>query len=125
MELRVTAAPPLDDTELDDSSLDEMFAALANSTRRAMLVRLAEGEATVNELAAPFTMSLPAISRHVRVLERAGLITQSQNAQYRPCQINPAAIRQVRSWTEYYRPLWDSRFDQLDEYLKKAETDHD
>ena len=100
--------------------LDETFAALANSTRRAMLERLAQGEATVSELAAPFDLSLPAVSRHVRVLERAGLITKGQNAQFRPCTINPEAIERVASWTDHYRPLWDSRFDQLDDYLKKV-----
>lgn len=101
----------------DDDRLSQTFAALANSTRRAILARLAEGEATVNELAEPFEMSLPAISKHIRVLERAGLITQGQKAQYRPCTIDVTPLEEISKWTEQYRPIWEASFDQLDEYI--------
>jgi DNA-binding transcriptional ArsR family regulator len=103
----------------DTDSLSLTFAALANATRRAILARLAEGEATVNELAEPFQMTLPAISRHVKVLERAGLIVQGQKAQYRPCTINPAPVKAVSNWAETYRHLWESRFDQMDDYINQ------
>ena len=88
----------------DDDRLSQAFAALANSTRRAILARLAEGEATVNELAEPFNMSLPAISQHIKVLERAGLITQGQKAQYRPCTIDVTPLKEISKWTEQYPP---------------------
>ena len=101
----------------DDDRLSQTFAALANSTRRAILARLAEGEATVNELAEPFDMSLPAISKHIRVLARAGLITQGQKAQYRPCTIDVAPLEEVSLWTEQYRPIWEERFDRMDDYI--------
>ena len=97
----------------EDDRLDEIFAALANSTRRAMLARLAEGEATVNQLAAPFNLSLPTISKHIKVLEHAGLITRGQDAQYRPCSINVAPLQEVSSWTEQYRHIWENRFEQM------------
>ena len=103
--------------------LNETFSALAHPARRAMLARLAEGEATVNELAQPFDMSLPAISKHIKVLERAGLISQGQNAQYRPCTLNPEPLRQVASWAEQYRPIWEARFDRMDAYLKTLTED--
>ena len=106
----------------DDDRLSQTFAALANSTRRAILARLAEGEATVNELAAPFNMSLPAISKHIKVLERAGLITQGQNAQYRPCTLDAAPLKEVSSWTEQYRPIWEARFDRMDDYIKQLQN---
>src|SRR5688572_32503960 len=102
--------------ESDEDRLSQTFAALANSTRRVILARLVEGEATVNELAEPFNMSLPAISKHIKVLERAGLITQGQNAQYRPCTINAAPLKEVSSWTEQYRHIWEARFDRMDDY---------
>src|SRR3954467_11167559 len=102
---------------IDDERLSETFAALANSTRRAILARLAEGAATVNELAAPFEMTLPAISNHIKVLEKAGLVLRGQRAQYRPCAIDAAALEQVSSWAEQYRPVWESRFDRMDDYL--------
>jgi len=111
-----------------DDRLSETFSALANPTRRSILARLAQGEATVNELAAPFEMTLPAISRHIKVLERAGLVTQGQRAQYRPCVIDPAPLREVLTWAEQYRPIWESRFDRLDDYLRELEgtpRDHD
>ena len=103
----------------DDDSLSQTFAALASSTRRAILARLAEGEATVNELAEPFDMSLPAISKHIRVLERAGLITQGQKAQYRPCTIEVKPLEEISKWTEQYRPIWEARFNQMDNYINQ------
>jgi DNA-binding transcriptional ArsR family regulator len=106
-------------TRSDDNRLDQTFAALASSTRRAILARLANGEATVNELAEPFNMSLPAISKHIKVLERAGLITQGQKAQYRPCTINVTPLQEISKWTEQYRHIWEERFDQLDDYINQ------
>lgn len=106
-------------TRSKDDTLDLTFAALANSTRRAILARLAQGEATVNELAEPFKMSLPAISKHIKVLERAGLITQGQKAQYRPCTIDAAPLQEISKWTEQYRHIWEARFDQLDSYINQ------
>ena len=103
----------------EDDRLNQTFAALANSTRRAILARLAEGEATVNELAEPFDMSLPAISKHIKVLERAGLITQGQKAQYRPCTIDVTPLEEVSNWTEQYRHIWEARFDQMDDYINQ------
>lgn len=110
---------------LDERQLDETFAALANGTRRAILARLAEGEATVNELAKPFDLSLPAVSRHIKVLERAGLIVQGQRAQYRPCAIDPTPLHGVSSWAEQYRELWEHSFDRMDEYLQALHTTSD
>ena len=106
-------------TVIEDDRLSETFAALASSTRRAMLARLAEGEATVNELAAPFAMSLPAVSRHIKVLEHAGLVVRGRRAQYRPCAINPEALREVSTWVERYRPIWEERFDRLADELER------
>ena len=103
----------------DDDKLSQTFAALANSTRRAILARLAEGEATVNELAEPFSMSLPAISKHIRVLEHAGLITQGQKAQYRPCTIDVTPLEEISKWTEPYRHIWDASFDRMDNYINQ------
>ena len=103
----------------EDDRLSQTFAALANSTRRAILARLAEGEATVNELAEPFDMSLPAISKHIRVLERAGLITQGQKAQYRPCTIDVTPLEEISQWTEQYRHIWEARFDRMDNYINQ------
>jgi DNA-binding transcriptional ArsR family regulator len=105
--------------ESADDRLSQTFAALANITRRAILARLAEGEATVNELAEPFQMSLPAISKHIKVLERAGLITQGQKAQYRPCLIDVTPIQEVVKWTEQYRQIWEASFDRMDEYINQ------
>jgi DNA-binding transcriptional ArsR family regulator len=110
----------------DDDTLSQTFAALANSTRRAILARLAQGEATVNELAEPFNMTLPAVSQHLKVLERAGLIIQGQKAQYRPCTIDVRPLQEVSSWTEQYRHIWEARFDRMDDYidqLKNKEND--
>jgi DNA-binding transcriptional ArsR family regulator len=106
----------------DNDRLSQTFAALANATRRAILARLAEGEATVNELAEPFNMSLPAISQHIKVLERAGLITQGQKAQYRPCTIDVTPLQEVSKWTEQYRPIWEARFDQMNDYINQLNT---
>jgi DNA-binding transcriptional ArsR family regulator len=103
----------------DEDKLSQIFAALANSTRRAILARLAEGEATVNELAEPFDMSLPAISKHIKVLERAGLITQGQQAQYRPCTIEVAPLEEVSRWTEQYRHIWEASFERMDSYISQ------
>ena len=103
----------------DDDRLSQTFAALASSTRRAILARLAEGEATVNELAEPFDMSLPAISKHIRVLERAGLITQGQKAQYRPCTIDVTPLKEISTWTEQYRHIWEASFDRIDDYINQ------
>jgi len=103
----------------DDDRLSQTFAALANPTRRAILTRLAEGEATVNELAEPFSMSLPAISKHIKVLERAGLITQGQKAQYRPCTIDVTPLKEVSNWTEQYRHIWEASFDRMDDFIRQ------
>ena len=102
---------------IDEDRLSETFAALANSTRRAILARLAEGEANVNELAEPFDLTLPAISKHIKVLERAGLVARGHRAQYRPCTLEPAPLAELSSWAEQYRPVWEARFEQLDDYL--------
>ena len=106
-------------TMATDERLDATFAALANATRRAMLVRLAEGEATVNELAEPFELSLPAISKHLKVLEKAGLIVRGQKAQYRPRTLDPGPLEEVSTWAEQYRPVWEARFDRMDNYLRR------
>ena len=108
-------------TTIDEDRLDETFAALANSTRRAILARLAEGAATVNELAEPFELTLPAISKHIKVLERAGLVLRSQRAQYRPCALDAAPLKKVSTWAEQYRPVWEARFDRMDDYLKQLD----
>jgi DNA-binding transcriptional ArsR family regulator len=104
---------------LDEDRLSETFAALANSTRRAILARLAEGEATVNELAEPFEMTLPTISKHIKVLERAGLVRRGQRAQYRPCALDAAPLEEVSTWAEQYRQIWETRFDRMDDYLAR------
>jgi DNA-binding transcriptional ArsR family regulator len=105
--------------------LSGVFAALADPTRRAILDRLAGGEATVNELAAPFPMSLQAISKHLKVLERAGLIVRGRDGQWRPCRLDPAPLRQVAEWMEQYRRFWDERYEQLDSYLRDLKEDRD
>ncbi len=102
---------------IDEDRLSETFAVLANSTRRAILARLAEGGATVNELAEPFDMTLPAISKHIKVLERAGLVVRGQRAQYRPCVLDAAPLEEVASWAEQYRSVWEERFNRMDDYL--------
>jgi len=94
------------------------FAALADPTRRAILARLAQGQATVTELAAPFDKTLPAISKHLRVLRTAGLVEQGRDAQWRPCRLQPAPLQGVDDWLEPYRRIWEERYDRLDAYLK-------
>jgi DNA-binding transcriptional ArsR family regulator len=101
--------------------LDAAFSALADPTRRAILARLALGETTVNELAEPFDMSLPNISKHLKVLENAGLISRSRDAQRRPCRIEPEPLKEVSAWVEAYRRLWEERFDRLDDYLRQLQ----
>ena len=105
-----------------EQRLTETFAALASPTRRAILARLAVGEATVNELAEPFEMKLPAISKHLKVLERAGLITRAHRAQYRPCVLDARPLAEVTTWAEQYRSIWETRFDQMDDYLSNLTT---
>ena len=102
--------------------LNATFAALADPTRRAILARLALGETTVSELAKPFKMSGPAVSKHLKVLEHAGLIARGREAQWRPCRLEPAALKGVDDWLESYRRLWEQRLDRLDEYLKRLQA---
>ena len=102
---------------IEDDRLSETFAALANSTRRAILARLAEGEANVNDLAEPFELTLPTISKHIKVLERAGLVVRAKRAQYRPCTLDPSPLEEISTWAEQYRPVWEARFDRLNEYI--------
>jgi DNA-binding transcriptional ArsR family regulator len=97
--------------------LSATFAALSDSTRRAILARLASGGASVTELAEPFAMSMPAISKHLKVLERAGLIARGREAQWRPCRLKPAPLKDVADWVEHYRCFWEQSFDRLDDYL--------
>lgn len=101
--------------------LSTTLSALADPTRRAILARLAVGETSVKKLAEPFAMSLPAVSKHLKVLEHAGLITRSREAQWRPCRLAPAPLKDVASWLEQYRRLWEERFDRLDDYLKEIQ----
>ena len=102
--------------------LSVTFSALADPTRRAILARLTLGEATVGEIAAPFAMSLPAVSKHLKVLERAGLISRGREAQWRPCRIEPGPLKDVAGWLEHYRRFWDESFDRLDEYLQELQS---
>jgi DNA-binding transcriptional ArsR family regulator len=104
-------------TVTDEDRLDETFAALASSTRRALLARLARGPATVNELAEPFELGLPAISKHVKVLERAGLVRRGRHAQFRPCELDPAPLRAVSAWADLHRVTWEASFDRMDQRL--------
>ena len=109
-------------------SLSATFAALADPTRRAIVARLASGECSVTELAEPFAMSMPAISKHLKVLERAGLIARGRQAQWRPCTLQAAPLKEVAAWVEHYRQFWDQSFDRLDGYLHELqakEKDHD
>ncbi|MBI4005781.1 MAG: winged helix-turn-helix transcriptional regulator [Gammaproteobacteria bacterium] len=101
--------------------LSTTFAALADPTRRAILARLATGETSVTELAEPFDISLPAISRHLKVLEHAGLIARGREAQWRPCRIEAGPLKEVAHWVEHYRAIWEQRFDRLDDYLHKLQ----
>lgn len=103
-------------------TLSATFAALSDPTRRAILTRLMAGECSVSELAEPFDMSMPAVSKHLRVLERAGLIARRREAQSRPCRIEAGPLKEVADWTEHYRHLWEARLDRLDEYLRELKT---
>jgi DNA-binding transcriptional ArsR family regulator len=107
---------------MSQDRLSSTFSALADPTRRAILARLALGETTVTELSQPFAMSGPAISKHLKVLERAGLIARGREAQWRPCRIEPEALRNIDAWLEDYRKLWNERFDRLDAYLKEIQA---
>ena len=102
--------------------LDKVFAALADPTRRAIMLRLATGEATVKELAEPFEMAQPSISKHLKVLERAGLISRGRSAQTRPCRLEPAPFQTIANWVEMYRELWETSFSRLDTFLKSKPT---
>ena len=103
-------------------ALSSTFAALADPTRRAILARLASGECSVTELAEPFEMSMPAVSKHLRVLERAGLIARGREAQWRPCRIEAAPLKEVAEWTERYRKIWERHFDSLELYLQQMKA---
>ena len=103
-------------------NLDHVFGALADPTRRAILARLAQGDVTVSELAEPFDMSLPAVSKHLRVLEQAGLISKGREAQSRPCHIEPETLKAVDDWLEAYRRLWNESLDRLEDYLKTLQA---
>jgi len=102
--------------------LSTAFAALADPTRRAILARLASGEASVTELAEPFDMSLPAVSKHLKVLERAGLIARGREAQWRPCRLEAEPLKNVADWVDHYRRFWEQSFDRLDEYLRTIQS---
>lgn len=106
---------------MNDAQLDLIFAALADPTRRAILARLAHGEATVNELAEPFDISLPAISKHLKVLERAGLISRGRDAQWRPCRLEPAPLQEASAWIDTYRDIWEESFSRLDDLLHELQ----
>ena len=103
-------------------NLDTTFSALADPTRRAILARLARGETSVTDLAKPFAMSMPAVSKHLKVLESAGLITRSREAQWRPCRIEPRALKEVDAWLEHYRRFFEESLDRLDAYLKQLQA---
>jgi DNA-binding transcriptional ArsR family regulator len=106
-----------------DDHLSLTFAALADPTRRAILSRLESGESSVTELASPFRMSMPAVSKHLKVLERAGLITRVREAQWRPCRLNAAPLKEAANWINEYRRFWEQSFDRLDEYLKELQKE--
>jgi DNA-binding transcriptional ArsR family regulator len=103
--------------------LSTTFAALADPTRRAILARLAVGEATVGELAKPFDMSLPGVSKHLKVLQRAGLVVQGRDAQWRPCQLRPEPLRDVSAWVDQYRRMWEGRLDRMDALLRELQPE--
>jgi len=102
--------------------LSATFAALADPTRRAILTRLSQGETSVTELAKPFEMSLPAVTKHLKVLQRAGLITQGRQAQWRPCKLEAKPLREISDWVEQYRQFWEQRLDRLEDYLKELQS---
>lgn len=108
---------------MSPDQLDATFAALADPTRRAILARLTSGEAAVTELAEPFEMSLPAVSKHLKVLERAGLIARGREAQWRPCRLKASPLKDVADWLEHYRSFWEQSFDRLDEYLHELQQE--
>ncbi len=108
---------------MSTDQLSMTFAALADPTRRAILARLTSGEASVTELAKPFKISMPAISKHLKVLEHAGLIQRSREAQWRPCRLEAAPLKEVSDWTERYRRFWEERFERLDEYLREIQKE--
>ncbi len=107
---------------MSSDQLSVTFAALADPTRRAILAHLAKGEASVSELAQPFEMSLPAISKHLKVLERAGLIKRSREAQWRPCQLKAESLKEAANWIEQYRQFWEQNLDRLEDYLQELQT---
>lgn len=109
--------------EISDERLDAAFAALADPTRRAIVSRLARGDATVSELAAPFAISLPGISKHLKVLEKSGLISRGREAQFRPCHLEIDALDQTIDWISSHRQVWNERFDKLDEHLRDIRSD--
>jgi DNA-binding transcriptional ArsR family regulator len=114
--------------QLQSDQLSTTFAALSDPTRRAILARLASGETSVSELARPFEMTMPAVTKHLKVLQRAGLITQGRQAQWRPCRLEAGPLKEVSEWLERYRQFWEESLNRLDEYLKELqskETDHD
>jgi DNA-binding transcriptional ArsR family regulator len=102
--------------------LSATFSALADPTRRAILARLASGDASVTELAEPFDMSMPAISKHLKVLEKAGLIARGREAQWRPCRLEPAPLKDVSEWVDHYRRMWDERLNRLDDFLRQTQS---
>src|SRR5215216_7394313 len=110
---------------MSQDPLSVTFTALADPTRRAILARLAQGEATVTELAAPFELSLPGVSKHLRVLQRAGLIEQGRQAQWRPCRLAPEPLREVAGWVEQYRRHWEESFDRLSDYLRELQDSNE
>jgi DNA-binding transcriptional ArsR family regulator len=113
---------------MQSEHLDAVFSALADPTRRAILARLTLGDASVKELAEPFEISAPAITKHLKMLERAGLITRGREAQWRPCRLEAAPLRDVATWLEQYRRFWEERLDRMEEYLQELQTrekDHD
>jgi DNA-binding transcriptional ArsR family regulator len=109
-------------TQISEQRLDAAFAALADPTRRAILSRLARGDATVSELAAPFAMSLPGISKHLKVLERSGLISRGREAQFRPCHLEIGGLDETLDWISTHRQIWDQRFDKLDAHLRDIQS---
>ncbi|MFL5761192.1 MAG: ArsR/SmtB family transcription factor [Thermomicrobiales bacterium] len=110
---------------MTENQLSTTFSALADPTRRAILARLSTGEATVSELAEPFAMSLPAISKHLKVLERAGLIARGREAQWRPCRLEAGPLKEATAWLEGYRGFWEESFDRLDEYLDELQREEE
>ena len=111
--------------QMATDTLSLTFSALADPTRRAILARLAQGAATVKELSAPFAMSGPAVSKHLRVLERAGLIARGREAQWRPCRLEAAPLEEVAEWAEHYRRFWDASYERLDDYVRQLQREND